>query len=327
MKLMDKVYFFGERGGRFVKIGFTNKPLSTRRKGLETGQWMRSELILLAAVHGSKTNEAELHSHFAHLAYDANSKELYKSDAELLHYINWLRQQWWTYLAEEDPPVDCMPAWPEWMPTPERRVPFADEDPIANGEMFERHVSYSGPLAGTFWNKMSTPTPLGDDFYTPVGIIEAARSAMGDIDLDAASHWRANQKHKIKTYFHLSRSAHDNKWQGRVWLNPPYGNNAPWFEDIIKYWDSRDITQLCMLSPMWVFTTQLAKPIIDRSSAMILLSPTPPFWGHPKGKTGTNHPHAIIYLGNRTTEFHIAFAEYGIPVSLPDLSKVLEAAE
>jgi hypothetical protein len=101
-----------------------------------------------------------------------------------------------------------------------------------------------------------------------------------------------------------------------VWLNPPYGNNAPWFEQIIKYWDSGDIEQLCMISPVWTFTTKIADAVVKRSSAMMLFTPSPSFWGHPRGRTGVNHPHAIVYLGKNIGDFRRAFSPFGIPFML-----------
>jgi hypothetical protein len=307
---IPKVYFFGMSDGLAIKIGFTTDLLSVRKKSILHGQMTKVDLHLLAAVNGTRTQEKEIHNFFLHLKDDVNSTEQFKVAPELIEYINWLRQQWWTYLAEEEV-VDEKPAWPQWMPTGcDRRVPFMEEDPY---DLIPRHVSYHGPLAGTCWNRLSTPTKSGDDFYTPKEIVDAARNAMGGIDLDPASHWQANRVHKIPKYYHLSRSAHDNPWFGRVWLNPPYGNNAPWFECIKKYWDAKEVEQLCMISPVWVFNTQQAIPIMDRSSAMVILTPTPEFWGHPNGRTGVNHPHAVIYLGHRAKEFRDAFRDYGMP--------------
>ena len=138
---------------------------------------------------------------------------------------------------------------------------------------------------------------------------------MGDIDLDAASEALANRTHKIPDYFHTGRSAFDNDWHGRVWLNPPYGNNAPWFERILEFVTKGAVTQLCMISPMWAFQTQIARPVMELSSGLILLSPTPKFWGNADpNRTGKNHPHGIIYIGTRTVEFYRAFKEFGFPV-------------
>lgn len=319
--LNGKVYFFGARDGSLIKIGYTSDPLTTRKAALLRGQLIDIDLVLLVAVPGTSTHERAVKDHFAHLRLDVNSTEAFRPDPELLEYINYLRQQWWVFLNEDDI-VDTAPSWNEWMPTTDRRVGFMEEDPY---DLVPRHLTYIGPLAGTPWNKLSTPTPkLGDDFYTDPALIEAAREAMGGtIDLDAASHWLANKEHKIPYYFHLGRSAFDNKWARRdggpanVWLNPPYGDNAPWFEQIVKYWDSGDIQQLCMLSPIWAFNTQQARAgIMRRVSAMILLSPAPSFWGNPKGRKGTNHPHGIIYLGNNAKRFLTAFDGRGIPMKL-----------
>jgi hypothetical protein len=157
------------------------------------------------------------------------------------------------------------------------------------------------------------------DFMTPTVIVDAAREAMGGIDLDPASNLKANDVHKIPMYFDRSRSAFDHAWFGRVWLNPPFGDWAPWFEQIIHYWDSQEMTQLCMLSPACAFATRLARPIMERAAAMILLSPTPKFSGNVQGGTGTNLPHMIMYFGPRVGEFVAAFGPFGAPFVAPKI--------
>ncbi len=307
------VYFFGEKNGSFVKIGHTCNALEKRKKQILSGQLSNVDLILLAAVGGTPTHEGELKNIFAHLKDGANSSETFRPGGDLVQYINWLRQQWWVVL-EENLECDFVPDWIDWMPSGGRKVEFDEDDP---SELIPSKRAYSGPLGGTPWDRLSTPTPkLGDDFYTPNELIVSARDAMDGIDLDAASHWLANRTHKIPKYFHLHKSAFDNPWEGNVWLNPPYGNNDPWFERIKLFWDSGSIKQLCMISPVWAFSTQIAAPILDRSSAMTLLTPTPRFWGNPGGKTGTNHPHAIIYMGKRVSNFYDSFRQFGIPMKI-----------
>jgi ParB family chromosome partitioning protein len=307
------VYLFGAKDGSFIKIGHTGGSLEKRKKQILSGQLSNIDLVLLAAVGGTTTQETELKNIYSHLKNDANSTETFKPEIELIQYINWLRQQWWIVLEETMKP-DFVPDWIQWIPNEERKVTFDEDDP---SELIPSKRAYSGPLAGTPWDRLSTPTPKkGDDFYTPNELIIAASNAMGGIDLDAASHWLANRVHKIPEFFHLHKSAFDNPWKGKVWLNPPYGNNDPWFERIKLFWDDGSIKQLCMISPVWVFGTQIAAPILDRAAAMTLLTPTPKFWGNPAGKTGTNHPHAIIYMGDRIGEFYEAFRQYGVPMKL-----------
>jgi hypothetical protein len=306
------IYFVGTDDCKIIKIGKTAGKLSKRIEELERGQLSRVKLYLLAAVHANPSAEKLVQRHFAHLQADVNSTESFMAEPELVEYVNWLREQWWTALAIDDEDLSDTPALNEWMPTPDRRTSLQEDDPAALLQPYDAF----GPLAGTPWARMSTPAPLGEDYYTPKYLVDAARLAMGGIDLDPASHWRANREHHIPIYYHLGRSAFDNPWFGRVWLNPPYGDNKPWFAQIAKYWPTGEMTQLCMISPVWVFTAKQAAPFMASASAMILLSPTPEFWGHPKGKTGTNHPHAIVYLGDRNREVREAFAPYGIPVRL-----------
>jgi hypothetical protein len=158
-----------------------------------------------------------------------------------------------------------------------------------------------------------TREPTAGIFVTPAVIVNAAREAMGGIDLDPASDLRANDVHKIGMYYDRERSAFENPWFGRVWLNPPFGDWAPWFEQIIRYWDAGEMTQLCMLSPAYAFTTRLAQPVMERAAAMILLSPTPKFSGNPQGGNGTNLPHMIMYVGPRVNDFATAFEPFGFP--------------
>lgn len=164
------------------------------------------------------------------------------------------------------------------------------------------------------------------DYFTPPELIQAARLAMGGIDLDAASHPIANREHRIPDYFHINRNAFEHRWYGKVWLNPPYGNNAPWFDRIEQFLDSGDIEQLCILSPVWAFTTEQAKRIMRRSAAIVLLSPTPKFWGNADGKTGANHPHCVVYFGERIDDFVNAFVPFGIPIEMA-WERVLELSE
>jgi hypothetical protein len=308
---MGWVYFFGDAKGEDVKIGrCAAGKLSERLRAINGDQMGRTTYILLAAIRGTRTHEQDVHKYFAEWQRNdlGNNQEYFYASPPVVEYINWLRQQWWVTLdANEE--IHDVAQWTATRPTPDRRVPAPESDP---GRLVQVNRAWHGDLAGTAWDWMSTPEPIGEDYYTPSDLVRAARVAMGDIDLDPASHWRANREHKISTYYTIHRSAFQNPWFGRVWLNPPYGDNAPWFGRILEFEDQ--IEQLCFLSPAWVFTALQARPFMERSSAAVMLSPTPPFWGHPSGRTGTNHPHLIVYMGNRKTDFIAAFRPYGIPV-------------
>lgn len=317
------VYLLGEVTGVDIKVGRSTE--ETMRKRLVTvnrDQMSAARYELLAALRADPKDEVFIKRYFGDLKRtDKGSRtEYFAPSAEIAEYANWLRQWWWVSVDADLGPGDVEAVAPDmWLPSPERRLPPPASDPEMLVQPFQ---DLTGPLAGTAWDWMVSPKQSVQDYFTPTELIDAAREAMGDIDLDAASHPIANRTHRIPDYFHVNRSAFENDWYGRVWLNPPYGNNGPWFERILEFVQDGRVTQLCMLSPVWAFTAEQAKPVMRLSAATVLLSPTPKFWGNASNKTGTNHPHAVVYFGHRRVEFLRAFAPYGIPMEIPAIEEI-----
>lgn len=83
-----------------------------------------------------------------------------------------------------------------------------------------------------------------NEHYTPVDIIEAARSVMGGIDLDPATTASVNHAIvKAETFYTKEGDGLSNPWHGRVWLNPPGGrirnrsSAAVWWQKLAhEYW-------------------------------------------------------------------------------------------
>ena len=63
------------------------------------------------------------------------------------------------------------------------------------------------------------------EWYTPPEIIESVRKVMGEIDLDPASNDQAQETVQAKVYYTMELDGLSQKWQGRVYLNPPYARN------------------------------------------------------------------------------------------------------
>jgi len=88
------------------------------------------------------------------------------------------------------------------------------------------------------------------EYYTPVEIVDAARKAMGGIDLDPASSIAANAYVRAKNIYTISDNGLVMPWKGRVWMNHPFSRdgNKAWIEKLLTSWSSGDVPQACCIT-------------------------------------------------------------------------------
>ncbi len=271
--------------------------------------------VPLAVVAGVPEDERYIKRFFVtHRRSKGTRTEYFLPNDPVVGYVNWLRSQYWVGIDPDEDLAELEHVRSDhWLPDGNGRA--IAPPPVDETKLVQDYEDPSDILFNTVWSWMAGQKAGVQSFFTPPELIAAAREAMGGIDLDAASEPLANRTHRIPDFFHTGRSAFHNDWAGRVWLNPPYGDNAPWFNCIQRYVSTGAVTQLCMISPMWAFQTGIARPVMELSSGLMLLSPTPKFWGNvDANRTGTNQPHGIIYIGDDHARFHRAFSEWGFPM-------------
>lgn len=93
-----------------------------------------------------------------------------------------------------------------------------------------------------------------NEHYSPTHVVEAARSVLGEIDLDPASSELANRTVRAARIFTIEDDGFDRPWHGRVFLNPPGGRRngsssqkAWWFKLAREYQEGR-VTSAVFLS-------------------------------------------------------------------------------
>lgn len=165
---------------------------------------------------------------------------------------------------------------------------------IANGT----HISVSGE----------------NEWYTPSVYIEAARQAMGSIDLDPASCELAQETVKAGRYYTIADDGLACEWNGNVWLNPPYSKDliGKFAEKVVA--ESERFEQAIVLVNNATETAWF-QSMARKADAICLFAGRIKF----NDKTGkpANTPvqgQAAIYFGGHAERFASAFEALGLVV-------------
>ena len=153
-----------------------------------------------------------------------------------------------------------------------------------------------------------------NEWYTPPQYIEAARVAMGSIDLDPASSAVAQKTVKAKRWFGIDNDGLDKVWRGNVWLNPPYA------KDLIALFVTKlkdgigdgDVLQAVLLVNNATDTAWF-HDVAPLAASVCLIKGRIAFHdatGTPAGKPLQGQ--AALYFGERRDEFCDAFKQFGV---------------
>ena len=156
------------------------------------------------------------------------------------------------------------------------------------------------------------------EWYTPAEYIEAARAALGGIDLDPATSAKANETVKAKRIFTREDNSLTKPWGGAVWLNPPYGDEdastGAWVQKLVSEVEAGNVTSAVLLvnavtdrkwfQPLW---TAAALCFTDHRIKFY----TP--GGTPKQPVSGN---VFAYWGRAPARFRDAFKAHGAIVQV-----------
>jgi phage N-6-adenine-methyltransferase len=151
-----------------------------------------------------------------------------------------------------------------------------------------------------------------NEWYTPPEYLEAAREAMGSIDLDPASCEVAQANVKAKKHYTIDDNGLDKKWSGNVWLNPPYSKELIGLFAKKVVGESGRFKQAIVLVNNATDTAWFHR-LASVASAACFMKGRIRFLD----KTGSpaNTPvqgQVAIYIGPRVDEFRKAFSRFGV---------------
>lgn len=157
-----------------------------------------------------------------------------------------------------------------------------------------------------------------NEWYTPSRYIEAARAALGLIDLDPASCSKAQETVKANRSFTIDDDALSKDWvSSAVWLNPPYGkdernrsNQGIWSQYLIRQYQAGNVSKAVLLvnactsekwfQPLWKY------PICFTDHRIKFVSPP-----ERSKKNQPSKGNAFIYFGKDPDSFYKHFKSFG----------------
>jgi len=152
-----------------------------------------------------------------------------------------------------------------------------------------------------------------NEWYTPPALIQAAREAMGTIQVDPASSPVANKTIQAETFYTADDNGLAKPWRGNVWMNPPYAQPlvAQFSEAVADKFDKKEIKRACVLVNNATETAWFQR-MLASASAVCFIRGRVRFLderGEPSGAPLQGQ--AVIYLGENPYRFAKSFGELG----------------
>ncbi len=151
-----------------------------------------------------------------------------------------------------------------------------------------------------------------DEWYTPREVVEAARRALGGIDLDPASCDVAQETVRAARYFTKADDGLSRPWEGRVFLNPPFSvkaGKAEFVAKLVEHYVAGDVEAAVLVTSV-DFGGAWAAPLREHVAATCSGTGRTKFH-HPEKSNDPALPSAFHYFGPDLMRFAEAFAGLG----------------
>lgn len=151
-----------------------------------------------------------------------------------------------------------------------------------------------------------------NEWYTPSLYIEAARMALGAIDLDPATSVKANETVKAERIFTMKDNGLAQPWRGRVWLNPPYAQPyiGQFVEKLCTEFTGGNLQSAVLLTHNYTDTEWFHRAVKD--CQLICFTRGRIAFESPSGeKAAPTQGQAFFYYGGDADAFRTHFSRFG----------------
>jgi phage N-6-adenine-methyltransferase len=149
--------------------------------------------------------------------------------------------------------------------------------------------------------------------FTPAEYIEMARAVLGEIDLDPATHEKAQETIRAVKYFTKDDDGLSHEWHGRVWLNPPYAGAlvAEFAEKMVASWNAGELVAAFMLTNAYTETSWW-HALAAASSAVCFTRGRIKFESPHGEKCAPTNGQSFFYFGTELERLWEEFSDVGL---------------
>jgi len=162
-------------------------------------------------------------------------------------------------------------------------------------------------------NKELMFSSIAHEHYTPLDFLLKVFRFSGEIDLDPCSNSLETPNVQARQHFTKELDGLSQFWQGKVYVNPPYGREiSKWVDKAISEYQSKRSSEIYILLPSRTDTKWHKS--LDKYSRCYLT-------GRLKFKNPANQnnaapfPSVLFYLGVRNSEFIDYWKSFGFATS------------
>lgn len=150
------------------------------------------------------------------------------------------------------------------------------------------------------------------EWYTPEPVLKAARTVLGAIDVDPASHEAAQERVRAARYYTAETDGLAHEWHGRIWLNPPYAYPLieRFVEKLLAEWRAGRTTAAIVLTNNGT-ETRWAQALLAASALVCLPSGRLRYWTPQGDAAAALQGQMLCYLGREPERFRASFNEWG----------------